>query len=363
MKRLIMVVLALLMFVGVAAADTNQGPDKRYAIQICTEQTGTRHGECWWVQAFPVGSLGLGRTARLQAVSAALYAYSVASGAPLRVEIGAGTAAAALRVTTASDSVSVTLLTAIRDAVQTMADWDEAGRAAVNVIPNQIGIAAAAGATTANTTRSVVSTDSPGVTTAEPGYSRHQDGDSAVLADVLDTSADNMPYTLNGVKVECVMYGNDGATSDMVDLGPAGGIQIFVNNHPSAFDEGNSNVDVDVDNRTPVYGNAETSGTIVGAATVVCTARDVSTANKGCFYIKNQGGAGGGPFTAATWSSSAENVDWTDPVDMGAPCNALTTGKVCKFCWDDADRWIRASVTAAAAANDTTARCTYVGKM
>ena len=356
MKRLITVVLALLMFVGVASAQQNLGPDKRYPIQVCTEQTGTRHGTCWWVQGFPVGSLGLGRTARLQAVSAALYAYSVASGAPLRVEIGAGTAAAALRVTTASDSVSVTLLTAIRDAVQTMADWDEAGRAAVNVIPNQIGIAAAAGATTANTTRSVVSTDSPGVTTAEPGYCRQQDGDSAVLQDVLDTSADNMPYTLNGAKVECVMYGNDGATLDMVDLGPAGGVQIFVNNWQA-------NTDVTIDDRTPVYANAETSGTIVGAPTVVCTARDVSTANKGCFYIKNQGGAGGGPFTAATYSTSADNTDWTDPIALGAPCDALTTGKTCVFCWDDSYRWIRASTTAAAAANDTTGRCTYVGKM
>ena len=346
MKRLISVVLALLMLVGVAGAVTNQGPDKRYPIEICTEQTGTRHGVCWWVKGFPIGSAGLGAQARVQAVSAALYAYSVASGVPLRVEIGAGTSAGALRVTSSSDSADIAILTAIQVAVEAMAAWDDG-----------------AGATTATTLRIVPATDSPGVTTAEPGYCRQQDGDSAVLADVLETFADNLAYTLNGGMQACVLYANDGATLDMGALGPAGGIQVFINNHPSAFDEANSRVDVDIDNHTSFYANAENSGTIVGAPTVVCAAVDVSTFDTGCFYIKNQGGAGGGAFTAATYSTSADNTDWTTPIALGTPCDALTTGQTCVFCWDESYRWIRASVTAAAAANDTTARCTRIGKM
>ena len=346
MKRLISVVLTLLMLVGVAGAVTNQGPDKRYPIEICTEQTGTRHGVCYWVQAFPVGSAGLGSTARLQAVSAALYAYSMATGTPIRIEAGTGTSAGALRVTSSSDSADIAILTAIQVAVEAMAAWDDG-----------------AGATTVNTLRTVPANDSPGVTTAEPGYCRQQDGDSAVLADVLDTFTDNLAYTLNGGMQACVIYGDDGATLDMAAFGPAGGIQVFINNHPSAFDESNSNVNVDIDNHTPFYANAENSGTIVGAPTVVCAAVDVSTYGSGCFYIKNQGGAGGGAFTAATYSTSADNTDWTTPIALGTPCDALTTGQTCVFCWDSSFRWIRASVTAAAAANDTTVRCTRISKM
>jgi len=189
-----------------------------------------------------------------------------------------------------------------------------------------------------------------------------QDGDGTTLQDVQGDFADDLPYTLNGAMVGAVAYGDDGAKLDKVTLGATGGVQVEVVNHPAAFDESAGNVDVDIDNRTAVHGVPETSGQIVGTPVVVCAARDTSTDYKGCFYLKNQGGGGGGPFTAATWSTSSDNVDWTDPVDIGAPCNALTAGKSCIFCWNDSLRWMRLSVTAAAVANDTTAKCTYEGQ-
>lgn len=71
--------------------------------------------------------------------------------------VGAGTAAAAGRVTLASDDPAVT-------ALQVIDDWDESDRCKVNLIVGQAGVAANAGAASATTQRVVTASDSPDVT-------------------------------------------------------------------------------------------------------------------------------------------------------------------------------------------------------
>lgn len=70
--------------------------------------------------------------------------------------IGAGTAAAAARTVTASDSPDVTSL-------GVMDDWDESDRAKVNLIVGQAGIAAGAGAVGVTVPRMTMASDSPDV--------------------------------------------------------------------------------------------------------------------------------------------------------------------------------------------------------
>jgi hypothetical protein len=69
---------------------------------------------------------------------------------------GAGTAAAALRATLASDDPAVT-------ALQVLDDWDETDRAKVNLISGQAGITGGAGAVGASTPRVTLASDDPGV--------------------------------------------------------------------------------------------------------------------------------------------------------------------------------------------------------
>lgn len=72
------------------------------------------------------------------------------------VQAGAGTAAAALRTTLASDDPAVASL-------QVLDDWDESDRAKVNPIAGQAGVAAGAGAVDALTQRVTLASDDPAV--------------------------------------------------------------------------------------------------------------------------------------------------------------------------------------------------------
>lgn len=71
--------------------------------------------------------------------------------------VGAGTAAAAHRVTLASDDPAVASLSVLDD-------WDETDRAKVNLIPGQVGVTGGAGAVAASTPRITLASDDPGVT-------------------------------------------------------------------------------------------------------------------------------------------------------------------------------------------------------
>jgi hypothetical protein len=70
--------------------------------------------------------------------------------------VGAGTAAAAVRATLASDDPAVT-------ALQIIDDWDESDRAKTNIIVGQAGITAGAGVVAANTPRVTHASDDPAV--------------------------------------------------------------------------------------------------------------------------------------------------------------------------------------------------------
>lgn len=155
LTRLALIFAVLLMSASVHAQST--------AIQLCSdEDTTTGPGTCYFLRAASSLSAGLGGAAGIRTVpaSAVLYAHS-AAGIPLVLHVGAGTDANALRVVAASNSPDTTALTAIQTAVETLVDWDESDRAAVNLISGQAGVDGNTGSAAATTLRVVEADDGP----------------------------------------------------------------------------------------------------------------------------------------------------------------------------------------------------------
>jgi hypothetical protein len=79
-------------------------------------------------------------------------------------DVGAGAASATtLQCIAPTDDPGVTLLGTIDADTATMSAWDETGRAAVNLVAGQTGVAAGAGAAAANTLQCIAPTDGPDV--------------------------------------------------------------------------------------------------------------------------------------------------------------------------------------------------------
>lgn len=107
------------------------------------------------------------------------------------------------------------LLTTIDADTSIIAAWNEAGRAATNIISGQIGVQAGAGATSANTIRVVEATDSPGVVSL------------ALLDDVVKT--DDAAFTPATDKVAMVGATFDDVAPDSVNEGDAGALRMSAN--------------------------------------------------------------------------------------------------------------------------------------
>lgn len=107
------------------------------------------------------------------------------SGGPVTSPLGAGTAAAAVRTTLASDDPAVASLSVLDD-------WDETDRAKVNIIVGQAGVAAGSGVNGATVQRVTIATDDTLVAAlaAPGGYSA-----AVTLTRTNDTNA----YTANDV--------------------------------------------------------------------------------------------------------------------------------------------------------------------
>jgi len=191
-------------------------------------------------------------------------------------------------------------------------------------------------------------------TTSYPGYGRLQDGDSAILADVLDAFADGMATTVNGLTVASVMMLYNGATLDLARNGPNKELLIYVNNWPALFDVAN--------NRANVYkvGSKEYNPPMEGptavnaVAALILTAKQIINQPNTCVWLKNVGGGGGGNFSDADVQVSP---DGTNYVSLAwTTCDGLVSGSTCVYCFTaHAYNWVRVYVTGFAAASDTTA--------
>jgi len=145
-----------------------------------------------------------------------------------RIQVGAGTAAAALRATLASDDRAVT-------ALEIMDDWDETNRCAVNPISGQVGVQGGSGTVSALTQRVVLATDValPAGTNAIGKLAPNSGvdiGDVDVTSIVPGTGATNLgkaedaAHASGDVGVLMLSVRNDTAASTASDIGDYAGL-------------------------------------------------------------------------------------------------------------------------------------------
>lgn len=186
-----------------------------------------------------------------------------------------------------------------------------------------------------------------------------------LLEDVrLIASGDGMAYTEDGLKVEAVMYLDNGATLDMAKVGATGGIQSETVNWPNSYDSGNGTQHMTIKDRKPVQPGKQgptavdaAGGGVVGD--VVFSSRAILTDNRWCVYIVNVGGGTGDALSDAILLTSPtgaagewENMSWTK-------CDTLTnSGFSCSYCSDTARAYIQVEALCGAG-DDTTVSAWY----
>ncbi len=183
-----------------------------------------------------------------------------------RAKVGAGsglvTGDNALAV---SDPTNAAILTSIKTAVEIMDDWDDGSdRAQVDVAAQTLTAMKVSATAAANTLGNPMFTqisqdgtnamsasyplpisatmaanavsnpifvslsDGTGLhlSTTYPGYIRLQDGDSGVLGDIVDTHADALALSLNGLNTASFTYLYNGASMDLARSGASGELQV-----------------------------------------------------------------------------------------------------------------------------------------
>lgn len=205
-----------------------------------------------------------------------------------------------------------------------------------------------------------ISVDSTGaVVTAGSGSMAIKDGDSAVLADVIDNYTDNLAVGLNGLMSASVMYLYDGATLDMGRAGAVGELQVTDVATRPGEDAANDLVKtkkVDTGTLAP----AKTTTAAIGAvAAVVLASTEVLSWPNYCIYIQNDDAADS--FTDVDYQVSADGAAWVDLTEPAA-CDTLAPTVTCVFCeGPHAYRYVRVQVTGAAGPTISSVDCWITG--
>ena len=220
--------------------------------------------------------------------------YQLSTGAAA-VGIGTGADATGLRVSPTTDSYYMISKTA-----------------AANAVGNTIFVELSDGA--------AAFLDS----TAAPGYLRFQDGDSTVLTDVIDTQADGLATTLNGLVTSSILYGYDGATFDMVRLTASGGVQVGVESWPVAYDDGNAWVNTRK-KEIKTLSTPKTSASTSGDDTVILGSVELLGYPNFTIYILNADAADS--TTSTSVDVSPDGSTWISL--SGSDCGIMAPGDAC----------------------------------
>jgi hypothetical protein len=201
--------------------------------------------------------------------------------------------------------------------------------------------------------------DSTGALVTATGSNTLKDGDSAVLADVIDTYTDNLAVGLNGLMSASVMYLYDGATLDMGRAGAVGELQVTdVATRPGedAANDLRKTKKVDI----AVLAPAKTTTAAIGAvATVVLASTEVLSWPNYCIQIQNDDAADS--FTDVDYQVSADGAAWIDLTEPAA-CDTLAPTVSCIFCEPShAYRYVQVKVTGAAGPTISSVDCWITG--
>jgi hypothetical protein len=165
---------------------------------------------------------------------------------------------------------------------------------------------------------------------------------------VVDTHADGLALTLNGVNTASFMYIYNGATMDLALASATGGLVTYTENWPNSFDEANGWNKTQKTSIATLAPAKETTTGIGTAAQTVISSTEVLDWPNVTVYLENDDGAD--PFTDADFQVSPDNATWISLT--WTACDALAAGEACVFqITNHSYRYVRVQV-AAADAND-----------
>jgi len=172
----------------------------------------------------------------------------------------------------------------IKTAIEIVDDWDESDRAAVNIIPSQVGVAAGAGAVNALTQRVILASDDPAVIdlAAIEVLLTGMDSDTDAIktaTQIIDNAVhvDDDGFTL-GTHSGMMMMGFAGTQSvDADDAGAIamdtdGAIHIADGGNVISVDDGGSTISIDDGGSTISIDDGSGSLTVDGAVTATISA-------------------------------------------------------------------------------------------
>jgi len=142
--------------------------------------------------------------------------------------------------------------------------------------------------------------------TSSPGYFRLQDGDSTVLGDVVDTHADALALSLNGLNTASFTYLYNGATMDLARAGATGELQVTDIATRPGEDAGNDWRKVKKE-ATKTYNPAKTTTTIDEASEIILASTEILGWPNVVLTIEN---TDADAFTACTVQMSPDGTTW-----------------------------------------------------
>ena len=171
---------------------------------------------------------------------------------------------------------------------------------------------------------------------------------------VVPTQGNAMAYTQNGLVVSAVLYGDNGASLDMLNVGALGELQVTDIATRPGEDAANNWRNIYKAQTAVTTPPVQTTADIPLAETDVLTAREVLSDVNWCVTLSN---TGANPLTDADIYVSANNSNW---ITLNwAACDTLAAGVSCVYCVSaNAYRWIKATASATNA-NKTTIGAYY----
>jgi len=184
---------------------------------------------------------------------------------------------------------------------------------------------------------------SDGVNTNGFNYYYSDDGSDWNMLRGIETHADGMATSVDGIVTASVLYGFNGATLDMLRLGGSKELHVTDIAIRPGEDAANDRRKTGKYYSEPTSPAKTTTATVGTAETEVLASTEILTWPNVCIWFQNDDAAD--PFVSADVYVSPDGTGW---VDLSfTSCDSLAHGELCVYCFSNhAYRYVKATVTA-----------------
>jgi hypothetical protein len=212
----------------------------------------------------------------------------------------------------------------IKTAIEIVDDWDESDRAAVNIIPSQVGVAAGAGGVNALTQRVILANDDPAVVDLAAmevllGTIDSDTNDIKTATELIDDAiyVDDANWTNDSSKHMLVggLFGSNTITDG--DVGPIalatdGAVHIDDGGNVISVDDGGSTISIDDGGSTISIDDGSGSITVDGSVSVTGLPASTNTIEVVGDVAENENAAGNPVLVGGRYDSSVRTLGDTD---------------------------------------------------